>query len=285
MKRFLKTHLKRFVPSRVRNSVKQRMAAKFAAPVASQINIEHVPGALRCAINSDISFLAPSDCIHELKYFAETIEGRSEFDGIARASQSGGVLFDIGAHSGLVSALFCAANPKNKVVSFEPSPLSCQRLVAIRDLNQFGDRMRIEQSGIGEKSAVVQMEFDPVGGYVQTQRFDHTMWAAPQPIDVKIESISGAANRLNVVPEFLKIDIEGYEFEAVKGSLEFLRRHKPLLFMEMHLNYLEARQLSAKSLVMMLRDAGYQFYSSGGAELKPSHIYDSPLPIVRIIAR
>ncbi len=285
MKRFLKTHLKRFVPSGVRNSVKRRMAAKFVAPVASQINIEHVPGALRCVINSDISFLAPPDCVHELNYFAETDEGRSEFEGIARASKSGGVLFDIGAHSGLVSALFCAANPRNKVVSFEPSPLSCQRLIAIRDLNQFGHRMRIEQSGIGETSAVVKMEFDPVGGYVQTQRFDHSMWAAPEPIDVKIESIPDAANRLNLVPEFLKIDIEGYEFEAIKGSLEFIARLKPVIFLEVHLNYLEARQLSAKSLIKMLIDSGYEFYASSGAKLKPSDVFDSPLPIVRIIAR
>lgn len=284
MKRFLKTHLKRFVPSAARNSIKRRMASKFVAPVTSNIKIEETPKALRCAID-DISFFAPSTCLHDLNYFAETAEGRSEFDGIARPARDGGVLFDIGAHFGLISALFCAANPKNRVISFEPSPLSRERLVAIRDLNQFGDRMRIEQSGIGEKSATVKMEFDPVGGYVQTQRFDHSMWGAPQPIDVKIESISDAANRLNVVPGFLKIDIEGYEFEAIKGSLEFIARHKPVIFLEVHLNYLETRQLSAKSLAGMLHDAGYKFYSSGGAKLKPSEVYDSPLPIVRIIAR
>ena len=284
MKRFLKTHLKRFVPSGVRNSVKRRMAEKFVAPVTSQIKIEETSGALKCTID-DISFLAPLDCVHELNYFAETNEGRSEFDGIARAVRGGGVLFDIGAHSGLISALFCAAHPANRVFSFEPSPLSCQRLTTIRDLNRFGDRMQIQHSGIGKTSAVVKMEFDPVGGYVQTQRFDHTMWAAPQPIDVKIESISDAAARLNVIPAFLKIDIEGYEFEAIQGALDFVARYKPLIFLEVHLNYLETRQLSAKSLMMMLLDAGYQFYTTGGAKLKPSDVYDSPLPIVRIIAR
>src|SRR5689334_1559326 len=162
MKRFLKTHLKRFVPSGVRASMKRRITEKFVAPVASKIKIEKSSDALKCAIDDDISFLAPLDCVHELNYFGETDEGRSEFDGIARAARGGDVLFDIGAHSGLISALFCAANPKNEVVSFEPSPMSCQRLVAIRDLNGLGDRMRIEQGGIGEKSAVMKMEFDPV---------------------------------------------------------------------------------------------------------------------------
>lgn len=284
MKRFLKTHLNRFVPSAARNSIKRRMAAKFVAPVTSNIRIEETRGALKCIID-EIAFLAPASCLQDLKYFVETAEGRSEFDGIARGARDGGVLFDIGAHSGLISALFCAANSRNKVISFEPSPLSRERLIAIRDLNQLGNRMCIEQSGIGEKSASVKMEFDPVGGYVQTQRFDHSMWAAPQSIDVKIESISDAANRLDVIPEFLKIDIEGYEYEAIKGSLEFIAVHKPLLFLEIHLNYLEARQLSAKALVTMLMEAGYRLYASSGAALKPSDVYDSPLPIVRIIAR
>jgi methyltransferase FkbM-like protein len=145
--------------------------------------------------------------------------------------------------------------------------------------------MRIEQCGIGEKSAVVEMAIDPVGGYVQTQRFDHSMWGTPQPINVKIESISDAAARLNVIPQFLKIDIEGYEFEAIKGSLQFIARHKPVIFLEVHLNYLDQRKLSARSLVGMLLEAGYAFYTSAGTRLRPSEVYDSPLQIVRIVAR
>jgi FkbM family methyltransferase len=285
MKRLLKTYLNRFLPSSLRNSIKQRLSAKFVEPVTSKFHAEVTPTALKCKIDNDISFLAPLNCDHDLTYFVDTAEGRAEFDSIARVSRTGGFLFDVGAHSGLVSALFCAANPGNRVASFEPSPLLAKRLVAIRDLNQFGDRMRIEQCGIGEQTAFVEMAIDPVGGFVQTQRFDHSMWGAPEPIKVKIESIADAAARLNVIPQFLKIDIEGYEFEAIKGSRDFIARYKPTIFLEVHLNYLEERGLSAKSLVTMLLEAGYGFYASGGATLKPSDVYDSPLPIVRIIAR
>ena len=285
MKRFLKTHLNRFLPAPVRDAIKRRASAKFVAPVMSQIRVEERPACLNCKVDHDISFLAPANCKHDLAYFTDTVEGRVEFDGIARAARSGGILFDIGAHSGLVSALFCAANPQNRVYSFEPSPLLANRLVEIRDLNQFGERMGIEQCGIGEKSSTVEMAFDPVGGHVQTQNFDHSMWSVPQAINVRIESIADVAARLDVIPQFLKIDIEGYEFEAIKGSLEFIRRHKPAIFLEVHLNYLDARQISAKSFVGMLLEAGYRFHTSGGAMLKPSDVYDSPLSIVRVVAR
>jgi len=284
MKRFLKTHLNRFLPSAVRSSIKDRFAARFIAPVTSNIEVVRTPAALNCRIDEDVSFLAPFNCNDELSYLANTPQGRAEFDSVARAGRGGGVLFDIGAHSGLISALFCAGNSRNRVFSFEPSPLLTERLVAIRDLNQFGERMRIEQSGIGEKDAVVEMALDPIGGFVQAQRFDHSMWGAPQPVRVKLESIAQAAERLHVVPEFLKIDIEGYEFEAIKGSQEFIARHKPTIFLELHLNYLDERQLSPRSVVTMLLDAGYAFYTSAGAKLKPSEIHDSPLPIIRIVA-
>jgi FkbM family methyltransferase len=285
MKRFLKTHLSRFIPSDLRSSVKNRMTAKFVAPVTAKIKVERVPAALNCRIDTDISFLAPADCNDELFNLANTTQGRAEFDSVARGARDGGVLFDIGAHSGLISALFCAADSSNRVFSFEPSPLLAKRLVAIRDLNQFGERMQIEQCGIGEKDAVVEMALDPIGGFVQAQHFDHSMWGAPQPFRVKLESIAQASARLGVIPNFLKIDIEGYEFEAIKGSQEFIALHKPTIFLELHLNYLDERRLSARSIVTMLLDAGYTFYTSDGTKLKPSEIHDSPLPIVRIIAR
>jgi FkbM family methyltransferase len=285
MKRFLKTHFNRFLPAAVRSAIKERLGARFVDPVTSNIEVVPTPVALNCRIDHDVSFLAPFNCKDELASLTRTAQGRAEFDSVARAARTGGVLFDIGAHSGLISALFCAANSSNRVFSFEPSPLLTERLVAIRDLNQFGERMRIEQYGIGEKDAVVEMALDPIGGFVQAQHFDHSMWGAPQPVRVKLESIAQAAERLHSIPEFLKIDIEGYEFEAIKGSQEFIARHKPTIFLELHLNYLDERQLSARSIVTMLLEAGYSFYTSGGTKLKPSEVHDSPLPIIRIIAR
>jgi FkbM family methyltransferase len=194
-------------------------------------------------------------------------------------------LFDVGAHSGVVSALFCAANAHNRVFSFEPSPILAERLSEIRELNRFGDRMHIEQIGIGDATKTVEMLLDPVGGFVQVQRFAHTMWGTPHPVPVKIERLSDAAARLGVVPNFLKLDVEGYEQEVVAGALEFLAEHKPVIFFELHLNYLDQRNLSARVVVEMLGRCGYRFYTCGGALLKAKQLYDSPLPSVHVVAR
>lgn len=285
MNRFLKKHFNRFLPDAVRTSFKRRLAAKFNPPIEANLVLEETESCLRCIIDDSWFFLAPIACKDDLVHFTTTTDGRGEFFSLARAARSGGVLFDIGAHSGLISALFCAGHPESKVFSFEPSPILFERLRAIRELNQFGQRMRIEQSGIGEASATMEMLLDPAGGFIQAQRFDHTMWSSPEVIEIPIERIPDAASRLHAIPQFIKLDIESYEYEAIKGAQEFLREHKPTIFLELHLNYLDQRHLSARALVEILEQCGYRFYASSGSQLKARELYDSPLQNIHVIAR
>ena len=285
MRRFLKRHINRFLPGRIRNSIKRWFSAKFVESIDVKVTAEREGDAMRCTIEDVCSFLAPLSAQAGLANFTDSSEGLAELTNVARAAQTGGVLFDIGAHSGLISAVFCAVNSANMAFSFEPSPVLAERLFSVRELNQFGERMRIEQLGIGESSTTVDMVLDPAGGFIQPERFDHTMWAAPQTISVPLESIPDAALRLGVIPRFIKIDIESYEFEAIKGATAFLSRHKPEIFLEVHLNFLEQRNLSPKALIGMLRQCGYDLFTLGGARLKASEIYDTPLPTVHVVAR
>jgi FkbM family methyltransferase len=285
MRRFLKQHFNRFLPDIVRRALKRRFDAKFQTPVAADLVVEQTNGVLRCKIDNAFSFLAPLACREQLDRFTNAVDGRAEFHTIACAAKGGGVLFDIGAHSGVISALFCSANAQNRTFSFEPSPILSRRLWEIRDLNRFGERMSVEQVGIGDAKTKIEMLVDPAGGFVQSQRFAQTMWAPPEPIEVQLERIADAVTRLNVVPQFIKLDIEGYEYEAIRGSIEFLTRHKPTIFLELHLNYLEERNLSARAVVEMLESCGYCFFSYGGARLNRRDLYDSPLPGIHVVAR
>jgi FkbM family methyltransferase len=296
MRRFLKRYFAHVVPGFVRARLKARAAATFKERANANFTIAETDGALSCKIdllkhglpvvNDSFSFQAPLSCKDQLVHFTAAPSERAEFETLARGARLGdGILFDIGAHSGVVSALFCAAHPHNRVFSFEPSPVLAERLAKIRELNRFGERMQIEPVGIGDASKQMEMLLDPVGGFVQVQRFAHTMWAAPQPISVQIERLPDAAARLGVVPQFIKLDVEGYEYEALAGALEFLARHKPTIFLELHLNYLDERNLSARVVVEMLGQCGYGFYTCGGSPLKARQLYDLPLPSVHLVAR
>jgi FkbM family methyltransferase len=286
MKRSTIRKLGRFLPERVRNRAKEHLLRQSIIGVTTQVAIDESPSGLVCRVDDAFSFSAPLAAKNDLQHYATSSEGRAEFGAMARiARDPGGVLFDIGAHCGLVSTLWCAAKPGNRAFSFEPSPSLALRLSEIRELNQFGDRMTVNQVGIGEVNGTATMLMDPVGGFVQSSHFEHTMWSAPQSIEVPIETIQAAAERLNAIPNCVKIDIEGYEFEAIRGSSEFLVRHKPVLFLELHLNYLEQRKLRARDVIELLQECGYAFFTYGGAELRASEVYESPLAIYHLVAR
>jgi FkbM family methyltransferase len=280
-KRLLHNLVPRWVAHRIRDGMEKRLNAGPVLPISAQ----RIANSLRCQVGEHYAFFAPIDCEPDLDFHIRTQEGRAELSGIAAAAMRGGTLFDIGAYVGLISATFCAARPGNKVFSFEPSPLSQKRLENLRDLNEFGSRMQIERVAIGRTHAKVDMLVDPTGGYVQVQRFAHSMWDAPEKIEVTIESLPEASARLGVIPDFIKLDIESYEYEAIDGARSFLAQHKPELFIELHLNYLEERQLAPRTFVNTLTECGYKFFTYGGAPLKPSALYDSPLQGIRFVAR
>jgi len=285
MKRLVKRLLHRLVPRSVAYRIRDRIERKLNSGPVLEVKLDRGETSLRCDIAGQYGFLAPLECHIELEFHIRTPEGRAELSGIASAALRGGTLFDIGAHAGLISALFCAARPENKVYSFEPSPLSQKRLAVMRDLNRFGERMIIEPVAVGREKATLDMLVDPGGGYVQIQRFEHSMWKEPQPIRVPVESIPDIVARLGMIPDFIKLDIESFEYEAIDGARAFLARHRPELFMELHLNYLEERKLSPRRLVAMLTECGYSFFTYGGTPLKPSELYDSPLQGIRFVAK
>ncbi len=285
MKRQLKYLARRLLPQSLVQLIKAMYARDFNRSNLPPVALAEMDGFIRCTVGDLRPFDAPFDCKSELVHYASTDEGRSEFAEIARYSRRGGLLFDIGAHTGLMSALFCAGNPANRAICIEPSPALQRRIEAMRILGNFGERLRIEPVAIGEKPGQLTMLVDPVVGFVQTQRFDHSMWGEPQELEVQVESIPSLAARLGIVPDFIKIDIEGYEYEAVQGAIAFFREHRPVLFFELHLNYLEERRLSPKHLVKMLSECGYMFRSYADRELSAHSIYDSPLANVRFICQ
>ena len=286
MRQLLKHYARRVLPGNLISHLKDRSERRFvtAAP-RHACALEEGADTIRCQFDDGRAFVGARDCHGELHYFTDSPRGRTEFSALVEAAEGARVAFDIGAHAGMISALFCAANPQMKVYAFEPSPLLCRRLENTAALNGFTDRLSIQPVGIGAEAGTMDMLIDPAGGFVQTQRFDHTMWAQPETIQVRLETIAQAAGRLGVVPDLVKLDIEGFEYEAIQGSRDFLRQHRPTLLLELHLNYLEERRRSARTLVGTLLEAGYTATTYSGRPLRPAQAYASPLSTVHLLLR
>jgi len=57
--------------------------------------------------------------------------------------------------------------------------------------------------------------------------------------------------------DFLKIDVDGYEFKVLSGAADTLRRHRPVIVIELCAHALEAVGDSMKDLVELIFSQGY----------------------------
>jgi len=131
--------------------------------------------------------------------------------------QPGDLVFDIGANVGNRVEVFLALGAK--VVAIEPQP-ACA--VILRQ--KFGDRIQIENVGLGSKPGELDMhiatdstistfssDFIAATG---SERFKQHKWV--DTIKVPITTFDALIEKYGV-PVFAKIDVEGFETEVLKG--------------------------------------------------------------------
>jgi FkbM family methyltransferase len=133
---------------------------------------------------------------------------------------------DVGAHAGSVLREMVRLAPRGRHVAWEPLPA-------------FAARLREQFPGVEVREAAL-------GDHAGTRSFAHVIedpgWsgflARPTPSASPVEELTVEVERLDDVlpdgvrPAFLKIDVEGAEEEMLRGAVETLRRHRPVVAFE-----------------------------------------------------
>jgi FkbM family methyltransferase len=150
---------------------------------------------------------------------------------------SGDTFWDVGANVGLFS-LFAAkiVGAKGDVVAFEPSP---EAFNLLRDNTKGISTVRPLPYGIGSQNGTVEMAVQGASSgssFVKevtelSQQYHKGIPIRSVPVRVyKMDAIAQEAPRPNVI----KIDIEGFEVEALKGGEQLLADARPILIIEIH---------------------------------------------------
>ena len=285
MARAFRQFLIRALPGPVRSRLRQwwLRESKGGKPLRLVVHPPITAGQVTVQIEDQAPLQLTTAVLPDLRLHCESKEHVSEMRAFIRECGVTGLLIDVGAHNGFFSLLYAAAHPANRVLAFEPSDELRSRAEHLVAINHLADRVTFSSDVVADKSGDVKFFADASSSFVQTQACAGNDMEGFSPVTLRATTLDEACRGL--VPTLIKVDVEGYEWEVLQGARQTLETHRPTVFLELHLNYLEQRGIEPKRVLGLLEQCGYHFFSAEGRPLTLASIIRSWLPVARIVAR
>jgi FkbM family methyltransferase len=171
--------------------------------------------------------------------------------------REGDTCLDIGANVGaLTLAMAGRVGAAGKVYAFEPGPLTYPRLARNVALNpSIRDRVIALQLGVADKPGTLYWNEEP------DNRGNATL-LRPSGAPVQVVSIDGhfATEPLRRLT-FVKIDVEGMEYEVLAGGRATWLAHRPVIYLETLRDFESTRGFPVlKRVEALLREIGYALF-------------------------
>ncbi len=196
------------------------------------------------------------DWLSQNIYFLNEYE-EPEIKFIEQYLTEGDYFIDIGANIGLYSLVAATlVKNKGKVYSFEPYNKNFNRISNHIRINRLTNVV-LEKLAIADLPGKITLflnEKEKNNGMVSAYANDYT--ASEVVSSVSIDSY--LKNEKNIPLKFIKIDIEGGEYLALKGMEEILKEYHPVLLVEQNPDINEQIPFSQKQIDDYLIKLGYQ---------------------------
>jgi len=149
----------------------------------------------------------------------------------------GGTFLDVGANTGWF-ALRAAARYREigggSVHAFEPQPVMFDLITRSIRQNELENILTLHGIALGNEEKTVWMATPAFNSGGSTVRFREVNESVPVQMTT-LDSVDIRADRIDV----MKVDIEGAEPLFIEGAVEFLKKHRPVIYSELHPKKLE----------------------------------------------
>ncbi len=193
-----------------------------------------------------------------------------EFQFIKQLTQPGDIVFECGTHHGLTAMLLSKwVGNEGKIVSFEINQHNAAIARKNFELNKI-DNVILEEKGLGSQKSS-QKIFNKSNSSVTPSNVISLGWLKNfiyGTNEVEIIALDDYVKTQSILPTFLKIDVEGYESEVLKGATEILKT-LPKLEIEIHTEILSRYNTSVEEIFELIDIESYQTWVQWSDEEKP----------------
>jgi len=148
-------------------------------------------------------------------------------------------VYDIGANIGIFTLFFAnEIKPNGRLISFEPNPFCFQILSDNVGVNGFSN-VTLLNFAVGRKRYKDKFAIDRVhtgAGSLNPEIKSKLLTnKTAMNLDIDVFSIDFLLDTKKIAaPDFIKIDVEGLEYDVLQGMISTIRKYRPQLFIEIH---------------------------------------------------
>ncbi len=198
-----------------------------------------------------------SDYQQWLLYFSDDHDSSLNF---LSYIEPGFTILDIGGNIGQ-TALIAAqkTGESGKVISFEPYPETIERFEKNLELNKSIKNIKLEKFALGDEQSTITLFQDCVtnsGG----NRVLHSSVENPagvKQVAVTTLDLYSAGENLSRI-DLIKIDVEGFEMNVLKGAEQTLLKFRPLLIVEVDEKNLNSQGAAARDIIAFFHEYHYE---------------------------
>jgi len=191
----------------------------------------------------------------ESDYEAENIEFLKE------NVKPGDVVFDIGAHLGLMSVISSQlSGPNGKVYAFEPSPSTFDLLKKVLALNSGQSLVIPEQMAITNKVGKLNFYLSSdIGSNSNSLVEKHPL--NRDAIQIPCTTLDAFAKEHHItLIHLIKIDAEGSELEVLQGAKEVLLNQRPKVILAIHPRLIRNNANEPRDIYKLISSLNYRVF-------------------------
>lgn len=173
------------------------------------------------------------------------------------------IVFDVGGFMGISSLLFASHTDENsRIYCFEPNPWNVGRILDNLSLNDnYAKKVQVIPYALGNENSSVEMTLTTNidNGHSSTSRINAahaTIRDSDLPFgffkkSVDVFTLDYFVSEYGIIPDVIKVDIEGSEHLFLHGARNTIQQFKPMIYIELH------SEFCAVECVAFLYDLGY----------------------------
>ena len=161
-------------------------------------------------------------------------------------------VIDIGANIGYYTTYFSNKSSMGKIFAFEPEIENLNILYKNIDINNCKN-VKVFANSVGEedKDSYLYLSQDNTGDH-RCYDVSNDKRLTQKIIQVKLDNID-----FSVKIDLIKIDIQGFEYSAIKGMSQLIKRDRPIVISEFWPNAIKSNGDNPIDILHFFNDLGY----------------------------